>query len=215
MQRLLFLMVVFGICACNGSIKAQNATVIVNGHEGVDLGLSVKWATCNVGASSPEEYGDYFAWGETTTKSSYDKDNSTTYDLSTSELESRGIIGSDGNLTAAYDAATANWGGSWRIPTLNEIKELKEECTWEWTTQNGVKGRKVTGPNGNSIFLRAAGGRYGTRPNGGGFYGYYWSATPYTYSNGNYAYSLNFDSDDCGWTFNNRSRGLPVRPVTD
>ncbi|MBQ4621338.1 MAG: hypothetical protein IJB28_01640, partial [Bacteroidaceae bacterium] len=122
-------------------------------HETVDLGLpsGLRWATCNVGASSPEEYGDYFAWGETTTKSSYTSSNSTTYNLSVPTLQSRGIIGSDGNLTAAYDVATANWGGSWRMPTLDEMEELLNKCTWTWTTQNGVKGRKVTGPNGNSI----------------------------------------------------------------
>lgn len=218
LQRLLFLMVVFGICACNGSIKAQNATVIVNGHEGVDLGLSVKWATCNVGASSPEEYGDYFAWGETKTKSSYSFSNSTTYGLSTSTLQSRGTISSDGNLTAAYDAATANWGGSWRMPTRDEIKELEEECTWEWTTQNGVKGRKVTGPNGNSIFLPAAGNRYGTDLLNAGSYGYYWSATPY--SDSYYACRLYFDSDNYDWYdysryFGYRYYGHSVRPVSE
>lgn len=184
-------------------------------HDAVDLGLpsGLKWATCNVGASSPEEYGDYFAWGETTTKSSYDESNSTTYGLSTSELQSRGIIGDDGNLSAAYDAATANWGGSWRMPTLDEIKELLNNCTWTWTTQNGVKGRKVTGPNGNSIFLPAAGYRLGTGLGNAGSYGYYWSATPY--SNSCYEYSLSFSSDDCYWRYYYRYDGRSVRPVSD
>jgi len=190
-----------------------DSILVIGGHEAVDLGLSVKWATCNVGASSPEDYGDYFAWGETTTKSSYDRDNSTTYGVSISELQFRGIIGSDGNLTAAYDAATANWGGSWRMPTLDEIKELFNNCTRTWTTQNGVKGRKVTGPNGNSIFLPAAGGRYGSDLSNVGSNGGYWSATPYGYSGS--AYLLNFDSDHYDWFDGSRYSGRSVRPVSD
>ena len=185
-------------------------------YEWVDLGLpsGLRWATFNVGASSPEEYGDYFAWGETTTKSSYDEDNSITYGLSTSTLQSRGIIGSDGNLTAAYDAATANWGGSWRMPTLDEIKELCNKCTWTWTTQNGVNGQLVTGPNGNSIFLPAAGDRYGTVFLGCGSRGGYWSATlgeDYSYG----AYSLYFRDGYHNWHYNYRYYGHSVRPVTD
>lgn len=183
-------------------------------HEAVDLGLSVKWASCNVGASSPEEYGDYFAWGETTTKSSYTESNSVTYDLSISELESRGIIDANGNLTAAYDAATANWGSEWRMPTLDEIKELRNNCTWEWTTQNGVKGRKVTGPNGNSIFLPAAGYRRDTSLGHAGSYGYYWSATPCS-DNSYGAFNFGFYSGLYVWHYDFRSKGFTVRPVTE
>ena len=179
----------------------------------VDLGLSVKWASCNVGAESPEEYGDYFAWGETTTKSDYSSSTSVTYGLSISELESRGIIGADGNLTAAYDAATANWGGNWRMPTLDEMKELLDECTWEWTTMNGVYGRKVTGPNGNSIFLPAAGYRYDTSLYFAGSGGYYWSATPG--SGSNCAYYLFFYSGNGGWDGYYRYYGFTVRPVSE
>ena len=181
----------------------------------VDLGLpsGLLWASCNVGADSPEEYGDYFAWGETEPKSSYYSDNSVTYGLSISELESRGIIGADGNLTAAYDAATANWGGNWRMPTLNEIKELLDECTWEWTTMNGVYGRKVTGPNGNSIFLPAAGYRYDTSLYFAGSGGYYWSATPG--SGSNCAYYLFFYSGNGGWDGYYRYYGFTVRPVSE
>lgn len=201
---------------CMADVKeftTEDRQSALNGHEAVDLGLSVMWATCNVGASSPEEYGDYFAWGETTTKSSYYESNSTTYYLSTSELQSRGIIGSDGNLTAAYDAATANWGGSWRMPTLDEMKELLNNCTWTWTTQNGVRGRKVTGSNGNSIFLPAAGSRYGTYLYYAGSYGYYWSATPC--SSSYYAYGLYFNSDDYDWHYGDRYFGHSVRPVSE
>ena len=180
----------------------------------VDLGLSVKWAGCNVGADSPEEYGDYFAWGETTEpKSSYSSSNSVTYGLSLSELKSRGIIDANGNLTAAYDAATANWGGSWRMPTLNEMNELINECEWEWTSVNGVNGRLVTGPNGNSIFLPAGGWRYDTSLYSAGSLGFYWSATPYSDSSS--AYLLCFYSDDFDWSDDGRSLGQAVRPVSE
>ena len=183
-------------------------------YEAVDLGLSVKWANCNVGAKSPEEYGDYFAWGETKTKSSYTKKNSITRGLSNSKLKSRGIIGSDGNLTAAYDAATANLGGGWRMPTLDEMKELCKNCSWSLTTQNDVKGYKITGPNGNSIFLPAAGFRYSTSLYYAGSNGLCWSATPYSDSGS--AYSLGFfysgHYDSCTHL---SDRGMPVRPVSE
>ena len=182
--------------------------------EAVDLGLSVKWASCNVGATSPEEYGCYFAWGETKTKISYTESNSVTYGLSTEELESRGIIGSDGNLTAAYDAATVNWGSSWRMPTSDEIKELLNNCTWVRTSQNGVNGRKITGPNGNSIFLPNAGCRLDTLLNSSGSGAFYWSATPDSDSSSD-AYDLHFYLGVVVWgTYVNRSVGRSVRPVS-
>ena len=192
-----------------------DSILVSDSHEAVDLGLpsGLKWATCNVGASSPEEYGYYFSWGETKTKSNYTNGNSTTEGLSFSRLYSRGIIGSDCNLTPAYDAATANWGSKWRMPTLDEIKELLNNCTWEWTTQSGVKGRKVTGPNGTSLFLPAAGYRYGTYLNVADSYGYYWSATPDSYSDG--ACYLLFSLDGCNWGKYDRYYGRSVRPVSD
>lgn len=179
----------------------------------VDLGLSVYWASCNVGAESPEEYGDYFAWGETKPKSSYSSDNSVTYGLSISTLESRGIIDANGNLTAEYDAATANWGSAWRMATLTEMEELYNNCTWEWTTQNGVYGRKVTGPNGNSIYLPAAGYRYNSSLYDAGSYGSYWFATPDGGSG--YACRLYFYSDYRDRSFCSRYCGNSVRPVSD
>lgn len=192
------------------SVKEFTTDVLRLETGAVDLGLSVKWAGCNVGANSPEEYGYYFAWGETTTKSSYTESNSVTYGLSISELESRGIIGADGNLTAEYDAATANWGSDWRIPTLDEMKELKNECKWEWTSVNGVNGRLLTGPNGNSIFLPAAGYRHDTSLYNAGFGGYYWSATPY--SDSFTACCLYFNDDYYDWF---RVNGQAVRPVSE
>ena len=175
-----------------------------NGHEYVDLGLSVKWATCNVGANKPEDYGNYYAWGETSTKSTYYNNNSKTYGKRMNDIK--------GN--SQYDAARANWGGTWRMPTKAELEELKNECTWTWTTQNGVKGYKVTGPNGNSIFLPAAGCRSGSSLHHAGEYGIYWSSTPH-------------ESDSAYWFFFvsghqpelvdslYRSNGQSVRPVSE
>lgn len=183
----------------------------------VDLGLSVNWAPCNVGGKSPEDYGRYYAWGETEEKSNYtlstykywsDKDG----DGNVEEKELTNI-GSDISGTS-YDVAHVKWGGSWRMPTLDEIKELCNKCSWEWTEVNGIKGQKVTGPNGNSIFLPAAGRRDGTEVSFRGSYGYYWSGTlseGYSYN----AYGLTFYSGNHNWSSNSRGYGLPVRPVTD
>ncbi len=178
----------------------------INGHEYVDLGLpsGLKWATCNVGASSPSGYGNYYAWGETTTKSEYTISNSKTYNDS-----SYGNIG--GNYST--DAARANWGGTWRLPTKAECEELKDRCTWTWTTQGGHNGYKVKGPNGNTIFLPAAGSRNGTSLIVAGEWGYYWGSTPD--SGSHFAYSLNFYGSirNVGWY--RRNLGFSVRPVSE
>ena len=183
----------------------------INGHEYVDLGLSVKWATCNVGASSPEEFGDYYAWGETKTKSTYYSDNYAIARKSWPEIS--------GNVQ--YDAAAANWGGTWRMPTRKELEELKNKCTWVWTTQNGVKGYKVKGPNGNSIFLPAAGWR-----EGGNLYnvernGLYWSSSPHekTAYSAYYGICILTISDDGYDVYGDfrghyRHEGASVRPVS-
>ena len=168
--------------------------------EAVDLGLSVKWATCNIGASKPEDYGDYFAWGEDETKSEYTKYNSTTY-------------GRD-NYTFR-DAAKKKWGGTWRMPTADEFQELLDNCTWTWTTQGSHYGYRVTSKkNGNSIFLPAAGGRYGSSLSNDGTGGYYWSSTPYA-SYSNYAYYLYFCSSGRGVYYSYRCYGRSVRPVSE
>ena len=133
--------------------------------------------------------------------------------MSIEELKSRGIIGSDGNLTAAYDAATANWGDKWRMPTSDEVEKLVKQCTWEWTTQNGVNGYKVTGPNGNSIFLPAAGYRRDSSFGSAGSYGYFWSATPYSDSSN--AYLIYFHSGRSYLASSDRYYGRAVRPVSE
>ncbi|MBR4119245.1 MAG: InlB B-repeat-containing protein [Bacteroidales bacterium] len=172
-----------------------------NGHGYVDLGLSVKWATCNVGAESPEDYGDYYAWGETTTKSSYTSSNYTYSSNPTS-------------LPLSADAARVNWGGSWRMPTIYEQEELinTNNCTWTWTTQNGVNGYKVTSKkNGNSIFLPAAGYLSGSNLSSAGSYGAYRSSSLFTYNGG--ACYLSFNSSSVSWNIYNRSYGRSVRAV--
>lgn len=185
----------------------------------VDLGLSVKWANMNVGAGSPEEYGDYFAWGEVEPKETYNwstyKWCNGNYDTQTKYCtnSSYGTVDNKTVLEAADDAATANWGGSWRMPTKAEQDELRTECTWTWTTQNGVNGYKVISKkNGNSIFLPAAGYRNGSSLYIAGGYGYCWSSSLDTDDPG-YAYVLGFDSDNVDWGSNVRSCGQSVRPV--
>ena len=176
----------------------------INGHDYVDLGLSVKWATCNVGASSQSGYGDYYAWGEVSTKSEYADSNSRT----------RGM--QMGNIcgNSSYDVARYKWGSPWRLPSASEIDELVNNCTWEWTTMNGVNGYKVKSKrNSNYIFLPATGWRWSSIL-GSGSGGVYWSGTPYE-DNSIRAYSLRFDSGSHDRHWGLRSCGLSVRPVAE
>ena len=189
-----------------------------NGHTYVDLGLpsGLLWATCNVGATSPEEYGDYFAWGETSTKETYDLANCPTYGLGILKLCSDyGYIDSEGHFhfTSQYDAATANWGGDWRMPDYYELNELRNSCTWTWTTQNGVNGYKVIGPSGASIFLPATGFRNGSSLYNAGSVGSYWSSMPTNECDD--AFILSFDSDRYRLSDDYRYRGQSVRPVLE
>ena len=188
----------------------------------VDLGLSVKWASCNIGASSPEDYGDYYAWGETETKNSFSwenykfRANGNTNDNITftkyNTKSGRGTVDNKTSLVLSDDAARVNWGGNWRIPTKAEIDELKSNCTMTFTSQGGVNGYNVTSnKNGNSIFLPAKG---------------FWSSSLNT-DYPNYAWQMNFPSSqnqsydhkripsaqvNYGYL---RYQGLSIRPVTD
>ena len=189
---------------------------IENGHIYVDLGLSVKWATCNVGANFPSVYGDYFAWGETSTKSMY---NWIMYKLSNGNGLSKyntdsyeGTVDNKTTLELSDDAARANWGGSWRMPTDAEMTKLRSNCTWTWTSQNGVNGCKVTSKsNGNSIFLPAAGYRYDSSLYYAGSRGYYWSSSLYT-DYPDTAWGVRFNSSG-NRDYRYRSDGQSVRPV--
>ena len=151
----------------------------------VDLGLpsGTLWADRNVGADSPEAYGDYFAWGETAPKSYYDwstyKWCRGSYNTMTKycTYSSYGTVDNKIILDLEDDAAYVNMGADWRMPTYDELSELNTKCTWTWTTQNEVNGYKVTGPNGNSIFLPAAGSRYVSYLNSTGSHGFYCSAS--------------------------------------
>ena len=194
---------------------------VINGHEYVDLGLSVKWATCNVGATKPEEYGGYYAWGETEEKYDYDWYTYKWCNGSPSTMtkyctnSSFGTVDNKTTLALEDDVAHVKWGGTWRMPTKAEQDELRNNCTWSWTTLNSVNGYKVTSKtNGNSIFLPAAGGRSGTNLNLSGSLGYYWSGSLYE-SYGSLACYLYFYGGDYDWRSYFRYYGLTVRPVSE
>lgn len=152
-------------------------------HEYVDLGLSVKWATCNVGANVPEEFGNYFAWGETQSKENYtwlnykysNKEGTKVTKYCTDSIF--GEVDLKIELLTEDDAATANWGEGWRMPTSEEWEELINNCTWTWTQHDTINGYLVEAANGNSIFLPAAGYYYGEKRNNVNMNGYYWSST--------------------------------------
>ena len=194
-----------------------------NGYGYVDLGLSVKWATCNVGADTPEDYGDYFAWGETSPKTTYNwstyKYCNGSYDTMTKYcVESYyGTVDNKTTLELSDDAARVNWGGKWRMPTKAEQDELRNtsNCTWTWTIQNGVNGYKVTSKrNGNSIFLPAAGYRGSSNLGDAGNDGSFWSSSLYAY----YSYvacGLDFDSSGVDCSSSDRCGGQSVRAVCE
>ena len=184
-----------------------NATGQFNGHDYVDLGLSVMWATCNVGASSPSEYGDYYAWGETETKVTYTQDNCERYNEDIGDIS--------GNIR--YDVAASNWGDGWRLPTRAELEELVDMCDWVWCRNEYSWGYLVIGPNGNKIFLPAAGNYFYQKHYNAGEMGNYWSSTPDDSRTS--AYDIFFHTQN---GYENlyvgeitRYYGQSVRPVTD
>jgi len=225
------------------STPAEKKTVdgVTNGHTYVDLGLSVKWATMNLGATSPSDHGKYYAWGEKKPKNDYSIFNYAYFKQT--ENESIGgvyVMGSkykrgytkyvnelqaekegydnfaDNKRLLDYsdDAARANWGGGWRIPTVGEMNELCTRCKWQWTKLNGKSVYKVTGPNGNHIFLPASGTRFRMKTCYIGEIGFYWTANVYTGAKCNGAYTLHFSKDGFGITENEtRYDGRSIRPV--
>ena len=174
-------------------------------HEAIDLGLSVRWATCNVGAKDPQDFGRLYAWGEVAIKTSYTESNYKYYNEYQYEYIGTNICGT------RYDVARQQWGGKWRLPTRSEVSELTSRCTWTADEVEGVAGYRVTGPNGNSIFLPSAGYKTGSTRMEKGTGGYYWTGsldrqTPSA------AYNLNFRGYDDEWSAN-RAYGFSVRAV--
>ena len=211
----------------DGLIDIADLTALIDilleadNHEWVDMGLpsGTLWATCNVGASSPEEYGDYFAWGETEPKD-------TTYIWKTYKWcegtintltkycndSTYGPVDNKMELDPEDDAAYVNWGKNWRMPTHQQLMELKFNCNWKWTTRNGVIGQLATGSNGNTLFFPAAGHRSVNSVVDEGTDGYLWSRDLLDDGPG-FAYGLWFDSYGAGWYQNNRFRGFSVRAI--
>ena len=218
-------------CTLNGEIDISDVTCLIDyvlrgawpedPHEWVDLGLpsGTLWATCNVGADSPEEYGDYFAWGETAPKEYYDWDNykwcdGTYYTLTKYCTNADyGTVDNKVELEPVDDAASVNWGSSWRMPTTEQQNELCENCTWEWETRNGVNGQLVYGPNGKTIFLPAAGVYRVGMLWWASTDGQYWSRSLYNYSSYG-AYAIHFTADYySNWYSDSRREGRTVRAV--
>ena len=189
--------------------------LVLDKHAYVDLGLSVMWATCNVGATKPEEYGDHFAWGETTPKEEYNTNTYQYYDQLTGQYTK---YGSD-NLTMLEpedDAAHINWGSEWRMPTKEDMNELIDKCTWTWTQYNGIDGYEVTGTNGNSIFLPAAGYKGSGGPSyPAGEYGLYWLKNKLNVAHNYFTDCLFFKSETSIRVGHDGARrfGFTIRPI--
>lgn len=190
----------------------------------VDLGLSVKWASCNVGASAPEQYGNYYAWAETATKDVY---HWITYKWWDQNMETRshylltkycrldqyGRVDKKKIIDPEDDVAHLKLGSKWRIPTPEEWTELRKKCNWTWTKKNGVYGYQVKSiKNGNSIFLPAAGRHILDELSGKGALGYYWSSS-LGFSYGSTAVSTVFGSTQVFERVVERSLGQSVRAV--
>ena len=182
----------------------------------VDLGLpsGIKWAAYNIGANTPTEYGKYFAWGETTTKSYYGEENyKFCHEGSDGSYVYDDMEDFSGNKD--YDAATANWGYPARTPTMEECMELYQNCEWKWVTKNGVNGILFTGHNGKTIFLPASGSFEWDSTSEVGSYGMYWTSTPYRYRLGSSSFMM-FDYEMITSEGSmNSFLGLTIRPVSN
>ena len=197
--------------------------IILNGGDdrAVDLGLSVRWASYNVGASAPEEAGGYYAWGETEEKDDYSwstykycRGSSVTMTKYCADWNS-GSIDNKTVLEPDDDVAHVKWGGAWRMPTKAEQDELRTKCTWVLETLNNVAGYRVTGPNGKSIFLPLAGCRINASYSSTGAKGQYWSSSLSDYA-GCYAFSWNlYNSNYYDWSNDVRYYGFTVRAVCE
>ncbi len=225
MKAIAAIMLMTAVVFTAGCTKPKSSSGSYNGHDYVDLGLpsGTLWATCNVGANTPEDYGDYFAWGETTPKDHYDwstyqycmgSQNTLTKYCNNSNYGYNGFTDNLTTLLPEDDAATANWGSGWRMPTKEEWQELLNNTTVTWTTQNGVSGRLFTASNGNSLFLPAAGTHGAPGFNNLHYVGIsadYWSRS--IHSNQIDAWGHYFSSDYCHVDHDNRKYGHSVRAV--
>ena len=184
----------------NAQPKRSLPTGTVNGYDAIDLGLSVRWASCNVGASRPEDFGFLFAYGDPTGKRF-------TRDI-------KDYPGGQSIVNSDKDMAKYQWGNGWRLPTMKELQELKEKCSWQYVNQNNLKGYRVTGPNGSSIFFPLAGCMPYSSRQEDGHYGYYWSGES---PNAHYSFAIVL----CGGSYVSVSganyvyEGMSVRAVTD
>ena len=223
MKKILLLMAIalpFVFVLSCGDDKDKDEPVAPDNHEYVDLGLpsGTLWATCNIGATIPEDMGDYFAWGETAPKEIYDMDNYKWYNSSSDKLtkyctdDKYGTVDNKTELLPEDDAAYVNWGPMWRMPSLDQLQELIERCTWQWVEKNGVFGRLVTGPNGNTLFLPAADYRGDNSLNNVQSIGAYWSRTLDSGSPSG-LYFRNFEWKSVYLFSHIRSQGFSVRPV--
>lgn len=208
-MRRIAISLLLSIATVTGNIFAQEITP---GKE-VDLGLpsGTIWAGWNIGATSPEQYGDYYAWGETSTKDEYSDETNQFYNATIGKWT---YIGTDISGTK-YDVAYQKWGGSWKMPTQEDFDELISNCKWNWEQYNDVNGYKVTGPNGNYIFFPAAGYINGKTLNEDGKGGYYWSSSMQILDS---AYSSAFNLDFIQFLYgsygcSSRGYGLPIRPI--
>ena len=187
--------------SCKSNDEPESETSQIYGHEYVDLGLSVKWATCNVGASSPEQTGEYYAFGEIETKETYSSANWAARDWKNIDISG-----------TSNDVAHVTWGGTWRIPTNSEMRELINDCQWSWKNINGHTGYRITGPNGNSIFLPTAGRYVNDKLEEDQVVGYYNSAQKVGALVNLIHYEnqfKEFTTTNDGWC------GYPVRPVSN
>lgn len=198
-------------CASVNSNVVETLDVDDEGLKVVDMGLSVKWASCNLGANRSEQAGEYYAWGEVATKTDYTANNSDTYSYALSELRSKKVIDSKNELLPSKDVATLKMGKAWRMPTKEEAEELVKKCQWEWGLKNGARGYKVTGPNGQYIFLPAKGYFFGAQIYDVEETGNYWTSTGY--DNGNFSYTLDFSKKRQKVNSSGRSGGRCIRAV--
>ena len=225
-KLLIAIMLMIAIVCIAGCKKHEPQNGNLNGHDYIDLGLpsGTMWATCNVGAESPDQYGDYFAWGETTPKATYNWStykyckgdyNQLTKYCSQFDFGFNGFTDDVVTLQPNDDAATANWGEGWSTPTYDQWVELLSKCSHTWTTRNGVNGCLFTARNGNSIFLPAGDSCNDEESRIIGDSGSYWSSTLHQYMPDGvkgFQFIISFEDCDLYDTFG-RAYGRTVRAV--